>query len=598
MTIKRSLAVSFLIIGFLLASAPALRAQLGEKEKREKEAEQKQQLERKTYALVDEIASGGLTLKLAENRFFILTAAADLLWDHDQPRARSLFWDVLNALTATAPSPRPDKKESRTAQEYSKDLTIYFEAHGHKQELLRRVSRRDPQLALDMLRSSRWPAPELPPQMNRAGVVLPDEQDLEQQIAAEAAARDPQKALQIARESLAKGLTFQLLELLFRLNQKDGEVATKFAREIIEKLRSRNLATDPSGGQIAVSLLNFSRQQASDKKTTSEPRLRLLKLESEQRHELVDLVTTAALTGSANSNLLFAINGIMPEIREFAPERVAPLQRKLAMFDQTLNNDQKFWNEYRALRDSGTSEDILKLAVKAGAQRDELEREAVSLAVMRGRADALRQFINTDVESESRRRTLLDALDSQQIDLAIEKGDTDSLEKLLPNVRRKEESARAMVELALKLNKQGKRDEALELLSDAETFIKPDLTSETQTNALFGLMLAYALIEPPKAFSIMERTIDRANDDLGKMLLLEKIIKSGVVQKGEIKLRNSQTLPADLIVFRYGKAITALAEADFDRTKAAADRFERNELRLLARLLLAQSLLRRDGGSN
>lgn len=598
MTIKSSLAVSFLCIGFLLASAPALHAQLGEKEKREKEAEQKQQLERKTYALVDEIASGALSLKLAENRFFILTAAADLLWDHDQPRARALFWDVLNALTATAPSPRPAKKEPRTAQEYSEDLTIYFEALGHKQELLRRVSRRDPQLALDMLRSSRWPVPELPPQMNRTGVVLPDEQDLEQQIAAEAAARDPQKALQIARESLAKGLTFQLLELLFRLNQKDGEVATKFARDIIEKLRSRNLATDPFGGQIAVSLLNFSRAQASDEKTPSEPRLRMLKLESEQRHELVDLVTPAALTGSANSNLLFAINAVMPEIREFAPERVAALQRKLATFDQTLNSDQKFWNEYSALRDSGTSEDILKLAVKAGAQRDELEREAVSLAVMRGRADALRQFINTDVESESRRRTLLDALDSQQIDQAIEKGDTDSLEKLLPNVRRKEESARAMVEVALKLNKQGKRDEALELLSDAETLIKPDLTSQTQTNALFGLMLAYALIEPPKAFSIMERTIDRANDDLGKMLLLDKIIKSGVVQKGEIKLQNSQTLPADLIVFRYGKAIAALAEADFDRTKAAADRFEPNELRLLARLLLAQSLLRRDAKSN
>jgi tetratricopeptide (TPR) repeat protein len=220
-----------------------------------------------------------------------------------------------------------------------------------------------------------------------------------------------------------------------------------------------------------------------------------------------------------------------------------------------------------------------------------LEREAVALAVARGRADSLRQLINTDIESESRRKALLDALDSQQIDLAIEKGDTNALEKLLPNVRRKEESARAMVEVALKLNKQGKRDEALELLNEAEALVKPDLTSETQTNALLGLVLAYALIEPPKAFSMIERTIDHANDDLGKALLLDKILRSGLIQKGEIKLRNSQMLPVDLVVFRYGKAIAALAEADFDRTKAAADRFERNELRLLARLLLAQSLL-------
>jgi len=283
----------------------------------------------------------------------------------------------------------------------------------------------------------------------------------------------------------------------------------------------------------------------------------------------------------------------MAEIREFTPERVVPLQRKLAAFEQTLNSDQKLWNKHDALRDKGTPEDILKLAQIAGDEREQLEREAIELAVVRGRADSLRQLINSDIDSESRRRSLLDRLDSQQINLAIERGDSETLQKLLPNIRRKEESARAMVEIALTLNKQGKRTEALELLRDAESLIKFDLTSETQTNALLGMVLAYALIDPPKAFSIIERTIDRANDDIGKALLLDKIVNSGLIQKGEIKLHNSQILPAEFIIFRYGKGIAALANADFDRTKAAADRFDRNELRLLARLLLAQALLQK-----
>jgi hypothetical protein len=38
----------------------------------------------------------------------------------------------------------------------------------------------------------------------------------------------------------------------------------------------------------------------------------------------------------------------------------------------------------------------------------------------------------------------------------------------------------------------------------------------------------------------------------------------------------------------------ALANADFDRTRSAADRFAHNELRLMARLLLAQALLSED----
>jgi hypothetical protein len=34
------------------------------------------------------------------------------------------------------------------------------------------------------------------------------------------------------------------------------------------------------------------------------------------------------------------------------------------------------------------------------------------------------------------------------------------------------------------------------------------------------------------------------------------------------------------------------ANADFNRTKATADRFQRNELKIMARLLIAQALLR------
>ena len=87
-----------LLVSMLLLGCSSAAAQVSEKEKQEKEAERKQQLEHKTYVLVDEIASGALSLKLPENRSFVLAAAADLLWEHDEPRARNLFWDALNTL--------------------------------------------------------------------------------------------------------------------------------------------------------------------------------------------------------------------------------------------------------------------------------------------------------------------------------------------------------------------------------------------------------------------------------------------------------------------------------------------------------------------
>jgi hypothetical protein len=130
-------------------------------------------------------------------------------------------------------------------------------------------------------------------------------------------------------------------------------------------------------------------------------------------------------------------------------------------------------------------------------------------------------------------------------------------------------------------------------------------TKSTLSRSLFGLSLmllislsafvgAYALVEPAKAFGIIERTVDRANDERTKLLLLDKFISTGMIKKGEIWMQHSGMIPIDFAVFKYGKGVAALANADFERTRAAADRFERNELRLMARLLLAQALLRHE----
>lgn len=581
-------------------------AQVSEREKQEKEAERKLELERKTYSLIEEIAGGALGLKLPENRVFVLSSAADLLWDHNQPRARNLFWDALNTLnlmntpvagdakTQTAKDAKPTPKEKEQI------LNQYFEVFRHRQDLLQRVARRDPLLALDMLRSSRQVSID-PPEWLRDGASLPDDRLLEQQIAAEAAARDPQRALQLARDSLAKGLSFQLIDLLHRLNQKDAEVGTKFAGEIIDELKTRDIATDLQGSTIAVSLVTQSRPPTGGATMTISNRAtnRPLKLEEVQRRDLVELITNAALTQSANANLLYYMSSIMPEIKEFVPERLALIKNKLAAFNQTLPREQRVSDEFHSLTRSGTPEEMLKFASTApDNERDWMQQQAIVRAAASGRADSLRDFINTDITDESRRKHLLDALDTEQLTLAADRGNTEELQTLLPRIRRKEERARAMIGIAVNLQKKGKHDDALRLLDEAQTLIKTDLNSETQTNALLALVGAYALVEPARAFAIIERTVDRANDDLAKLLLLDKIVRSGMVKEGEIRIQNSGMIPIDLAAFKYGKSVAALANADFDRTRAAADRFERQELRLMARLLLAQALLRSETGSS
>ena len=597
MSIKTAFSASLFCFALLLISFPAF-AQVSDKEKREKEAAHKQQIERKTYVLVDEIAGAAPGLKLPENRSFVSAAASDLLWEHDEPRARNLFWDALNTLNlmnSSSPVARGEKPPAKEKEQ--QNLREYFAVFTLRRQLLERVARRDPQLALDMLRSSRQATLEPPAEWVRDGFSLPDDRLLEQQIATEAAARDPQKALQLARESLAKGFSYQLIALLQKLNQKDAEIATKFAGEIINRLRGRNIATDLPGSSIAVSLLMFSRQPSGQ--TTNSPSNSLwgqrLKLDEEQRRELVELITNAALTESGNGDLLYGLSDILPEIKEFAPERLTLVQKKLAAFNQTFTKEQKTSEEYISLTRNGTPEEVLALSGTASDNyRAWLQQQAVQMAAMRGRADSLREYINTEISDESRRKSLLAALDTEQINQAVSKGDTEELQKLLPKIRQKEERARAMSEVAIALEKKGDHDGAVSLLNEAQSLIKTGFENESQTNALLALVGAYALVEPAKAFGIIERTVDRANDEMSKLLLLDKFISTGVIKKGEISMQHSGMFPIDFAVFKYGKSVAALANADFDRTRAAADRFERNELRLMARLLLAQTLLRHD----
>ena len=602
-----------LLISFSLAllSPLSVAGQGDEKERVQKENEKQLELERKTLALLDELATQALSLKLPENRSLVLADAADLLWTHDEKRARNLFWDALNNLTSPISPAEDDStvrdstaKDSKTKESTAKDsapkrpssdkvlsVNQYFATFALRQEFLRKVARRAPQLALDMLRATRLPP--MPEQPVNANYHLPDESDLEQEIANEAAARDPRRALQIARESLAKGLTFQLLGVLSQLSRQNPEAALEFAADLIDKIQTANVATEPVAWWTTIDLLRLARTpQAIPAENTAVLGSGQLKLNDDQRRELVEIVTSAALSVSANANLLSGMSDVMPEIEQFAPDRVAMIKAKMAESRRTVSKEQRDWDEYSSLVSKGTPEELVKAGVKASNDvRREIYQAAVMKAIMKGKADALREFIKSEVEDEGQRNSLNDMLDEQQIGWDVNNGKTEELQKFLPRIRLKEKRAEAMAEIALLLEKKGEHDEALKLLDEAQALVKVDLRSDSQSNALLAVMLAYSLIEPSRAFAMIEPIIDRANDNISKLLLLDKVINSGFVKNGEIILQQPGMISPDFAVFKYGKGLAVLAKADFNRTKAMADRLERNELRILGRLLIVQALL-------
>lgn len=552
----------------------------------EKELEQRQELEKKTFALLNEIASAAWGLKLPENRVFIMASAADLLWPSDEKRARALYWDALNSINSI-PFVTATSGETPSKAEREKILQSYFSIFGLRQKLLSQVSRRDSQLALDMLRATR----QVPPRQLGPEFTFPDDRKLEQEIASEVASHDPAQALQLARQSLAKGLTFELLNLLHKLNDRDSERATQFASEIITKLQTTNVATDFRAALLAMQLLRESRGLVNTLSTSAYAK-RLI-LSDDQKRQLIEILANAALSVSANSNLLAEISDLMPEIDQFIPDRRAALERKVAAFNETLPREQRDQWAQNALIRNGMPEDIIRYAATMDDRtRQMLYQQASIIAIARGRSDAFRDFVGKEV-NESERRKILDFLDVEEITTAAGRKQLDDLRKLLPKIGRKEERARALAELALMLKEKGEDAEAASLLDEAATLIKTDLKDEKQTNALLTLLCAYAVIDPSKAFALAERTVDRANSQISVLMMLDKVVNSGAVKKSEIILDQGGIMPIEFLVFKYGKGVSALAKADFNRTRALADRFDRNELRLLARLFIVKGLLQR-----
>lgn len=596
--ISHSSVLRFLTIAIVLVISNTVRAQVDPPRptpadaQKDKETEQRQELEKKTLALLNEITSAAWNLKLPENRLFVMASAGHLLWPVDQKRARILFWDALNSLNLITPAVR-STGESLSKAEREKIVQAYFLRLGLRQKLLQQIAYRDPQLALEMLRATR----PVPPQQFESELSFVDDHQLELEIATELAVVDPSQALLLARQSLAKRLTLDLLNLLRQLNQKDSEKASQLAGDIIAKLQTTNVATDFGASTIARYLLQSSRipDVNGPANVLSAGGAKVLSLTDEQKRDLVEIVINAALSGPANSNLLYHMYEVMPEVERFFPERRAALERKVTAFKQSLGKEARYQNTYDTLISRGIPEEIIRGAAGADdSTRLSLYYQAAVVAASRGNTDWFRDFVSKEISDVGERRKALDSLDAEEISVAAKRKQLDELRSLLPRIRRKEERVRAMAELAVMLKEKGENEEATTLLDEAAPLVKTVLNDEKQTNALLTLLCAYAVVDPAKAFALAERTVDQANSQISLLMLFDRVVKSGAVKKSEVILDQGGIMPLDFFILKFGKGVVALAKADFNRTKALADRFERDELRLMAQLLILKALLQRE----
>ncbi len=601
MTLKRLIcsgSLSLLIFSAVAAQqAPVTTGRVGvaTEPSADESPEAQQALEKRALALLEEVVAETPSLRLAENRIRIQTIAANLLWTHDEERARALFREATNGLNMIMSGVEmSDPQQAEMAQQIATQL---------RHELLQMVAPRDPKLALEFLRATRQ---QQPASRNNPRYNPPDQElALEVNLANQIAAKDPQQALQMAEESLAKGVSPELIGLLNQLQAKDRAGAAKLTNNIIKKLRPELLTKDQGAAAVAANLLRMTRQRETVNASSELPvqgrggeHLSLvggMVIDEQARRELIDSVVAASTSAPAGrmevgstQMLLMALQEMMPEVEKHAPLRIDALRRKLAELNRTQDPQTRAWREYEGLMNNGTVEALLDAAPKAPPEmRDQLYSNAAWKALNKDGDGRARQIITEHIANPQQRAQMLKDMDRQILWRAAEQGKIEEARRLFATIS-PDERLMMIVQLASAAAQRGDEKVARQLLEEARDQTGGRAENYGQFSAQLQIARAYATLDPARSFEIIEAAIDRLNE-----LITAAAVLNGFAQDSfkDGELRPQGGYMWNELIQNCAASLAVLAHTDFDRALSSVARFQRGDARLLARLWIAQGML-------
>jgi hypothetical protein len=549
-------------------------------------------LERKALELLDDVGGEAQGLKLAENRARLQVAAADLLWARDEKRARELFNAALSGVASTAAAIAPD--DPRREQLVQESLNL-------RREIAQVIAQRDPQLALDFVRGTRPPVAQGAPEKN---YYQPDQElALEMSLAEQVAARDPKQALRIAEELLSRGLSAQLANVLERVRATDPEAASKLAADVVRKIRAANLATNSEAMTLASYLLQMSRPlEFVTTRAGAVDQRRPALIDDQTRRDLLGSMLNAALaapndprTRGAEQRLAGVLQQFMPEVEKLNPTQAQALRRASATQPERAALDARVrqQREFQSLVQAGTVDAILDAAAKAPPEmRQQMYQAAAWKSLNDGSTERARQIASEHMENAQQRAQFLHDLDQQAFWRAANAGDVDQARALLSRFARGDERTQLLAQLARFVAGKGDKEGAARLLEEVWNQAGGRAKNQQQFAAQLDAAQIYAQVAPDRAFEIVEAAISQVNEMVAAAEVVDGFGQDAFEQD-ELKSQGGWVWTS--LVRQCGDALGALARTDYERAVSAADRLQRPETRLVARLAVARGVLAPNG---
>lgn len=557
----------------LLAAAPAFSQTIDEP----KPAQDPAALQKEAIAFLRETMSDINTMRSLENRISFTAELAGLMWFHDEREARAMYATVFadfrqlllnfdGQLNAFGDEPvntsggggffgamiEPTER-GRIEQKLSTAMAV-------RQQIASSIAEHDPDLAFGFYRDSLSAISNAKTrqQFEANGA------HFENQLLMQIAETNPAKAVQFGLKSLEMGVAYSNVELLKKLHSKDPDRAAEYASALLGKVKTEDLKS--SDFWAMNSFLEFAAETVD---ASRKPKAKKAVLSQAEMRELADSFGKAILEQEPVGEYGIYID----QIEKFAPARAAKVRAHLGYDDAPGNR-------------AGTAFTSNTNAAHAAA-----------LAALTDPYAGSTSLANSSVESaQDNLAESISKLGSKEFPKERREQIVNQARQIIMQTPGRMEKLVGLSGLAAQVAKLGDKQLAAEIMRDAEQLMSH--SPKTYQDFLSSWMVAtgYASTDPDRAFTLLDETIGRANQTIDAFVkvgefidVAEQMIIDGEVQVGAFGGGMVRGLTGELGM--ADATIRVLANADFVKTKNLTNRFDRPEVRILAKMMVLRAVL-------
>jgi hypothetical protein len=555
-------------------------------EKTETPDEAKAKLQQEAVAFLRETQGDVNTMRSLENRISFSSELAGLMWFHDEREARAMFGAViadfrellvkydaqLNALGAE-PENESDPAVYRRGffggdpSERGRLMRKLDIALMVRQQIAMSIAEHDGDLAysfyIDSL--SAIANPELRKKAEE------NSSNFENQLVTQIAKSNTARAAQLATKSLSKGLNYQHLEMLRAIYAKDADKGAEFASALIGAAKKGK--SDSRDLLIISSLISFGDQTISDSRKPNGKRPAFTR---EELRDLAELMAASILNSESFSALSYLeqIESYLEQIERYAPGRAVQIRAK-----------------YPKKTASGSGNGVANMSgygLSTAPPPPDYSGPVSANANTAHQTDAQR----------AEQQTIEDVMKLNKKELPKEERDKiiERARKLIATTPGRERKITGLSALAAQVAAAGDKDLAGELLREAESLVNPSPKNYQDFLLTWMLATGYASAKSDRAFTLLDETIQRANSTIDAFVrvgefidVAEEMVVDGEVQLGAFGGSMVRGLTGELGM--ADGTIRMLALQDFAKTKNLTNRFDRTEVRVLAKMMVIRAVL-------